>query len=171
MNALYNSRNKLIDTNKLKKLQAMGSDPNGIQMDTLITAERRRKITNSILNQMEKREKEFQSAHDKYIRSSRKYEKEKKRQKEEEAREQLLRQQQSQYKGTSSRTTQRFTTAADGTKIMSAAQRKAANRNNPVFKEHMKNTENLKLVELGQERDKELHDRYLMSSIRFRTLL
>lgn len=170
LNALYNSKNKLIDTTKLRKLQAMGNDPNGIQMETLITGERRKKIINSILNQMEKREKEFHASHDKYIRSGRKLDKEKKRQKEEDARAQQMHALRSSMPVTSTGRgrastagTSSAATTADGPKLMSAAQRRATNKNNPIFKEHLRNTTNLKLTELKQDDDKKLHDQYLSS--------
>ena len=170
LNALYNSKNKLIDTNKLKKLQAMGNDPNGIEMETLITEERRKKIINSILNQMEKREKEFHSTHDKYIRSGRKLEKEKKRQKEEDARAQQLVSSQSKSShpltgsGTGrGRSSTAGTSTGDGTKLLSAVQRRAANKNNPIFKEHLRASTNFKLMELKHGDDKKLHDQYLRS--------
>jgi len=61
-----------IDLRKLKKLQSMGSDQHGFAMETLLSAERRGKLFNSVVNQMEKREGEFRSKHGKWVDSSRK---------------------------------------------------------------------------------------------------
>ena len=63
-----------IDVSKLKKLQVMGADPHGFTMETLISAERRGKLFNSVVNQLDKRESEFKTVHGKYIDSSRKLE-------------------------------------------------------------------------------------------------
>jgi hypothetical protein len=52
LNALYNSKNDLIDVRKLKKLQEMGADRHGFDMETLITQERRAKLFNSTVNQV-----------------------------------------------------------------------------------------------------------------------
>jgi Ca2+-binding EF-hand superfamily protein len=167
LNALYNSKNKLIDVNKLKKLQAMGNDPNGIQMETLITAERRRKIINSILNQMEKREFEFDKSHDKYIRSGRKLDREKKRQKEEEAAMDMSRaNSRDSEHHRAAPINQRGSVAMMTSPMkgpMTAAQRRQANKNNPIFKEHAKNTRNLKTLEVAHGDEIKLHDNYLNS--------
>ena len=107
-----------------------------------------------------------------------KLEKEKKRQKDEDAisQYQYMRQQlqssQSNNGPTSSSQSNRSATATSSTvpstaegasRVMSAAQRRAANKNHPTFKEHTRNTHNLKMTELQQDNEKKLHDQYLSS--------
>ena len=72
LNALY--KNQSIDVTKLKKLQAMGADEHGFNMETLITAERRVKLLNSIVGQMEKRQTEFRVVLGRMTDASRKME-------------------------------------------------------------------------------------------------
>jgi len=50
----------------------MGSDQHGFAMDSLLSAERRWKLFNCVVNQMEKREGEFRSKHGKWVDSCRK---------------------------------------------------------------------------------------------------
>ena len=173
LNALYDSKNELIDTKKLKKLQDMGNDPHGMQMETLITAERRKKIMNSIVNQMEKRMEAFEGAHSKYKRSSRKVELEKRRLREEDeaAHSRAISAQSEEreehgHGGRSNLTTPSTAgTGApqEGLKVLSAAARARANKNNPVFREHSKNARDLKVLEVHQTEDKKMYDSYLDS--------
>lgn len=51
--------NSLANVNQLMQLQSMGSDSSGQMMDTMITAERRKKLINSIVDQNEKRQYHF----------------------------------------------------------------------------------------------------------------
>lgn len=159
LNALYNSKNELIDTRKLKQLQDMGNDRNGIQMETLITAERRKKILNSIVNQMEKRTEDFETAHGRCKRSARKVETEKRRIREEE--EAAASRPPSQAR--SGLVTPVSAQSGDGPRVLSAAARARATRNNPIFREHARNTRDLKLLEVRQNEDKKLYDSYLDS--------
>ena len=162
LNALYDSKSELIDTRKLKKLQDMGNDPHGIQMETLITAERRKKILNSIVNQMEKRTDDFESAHGKYKRTAKKVEAEKRRLREEEE-QAAAASSRPQSQARSSLSTPASTLSGGGVRGLSAAARARAARDNAVFREHAKNSRDLKLLEVHQKEDRKLYDSYLDS--------
>ena len=159
LNALYDSKNKLIDTRKLKQLQDMGNHPAGIRMETLITAERRKKIMNSIVNQMEKRTEEFELAHGRWNRSAKKLEVEKRRVREEE--EAAASRPPSQAR--SNVTTPASMQSGYAPRVLSAAARARAARNNPIYREHARNNRDLKLLEVRQNEERKLYDRYLDS--------
>lgn len=61
------SANKLADPRKLKRLQQMSADPN-FDTDTLITADRRKKLIRSILRRCEERQKAMEKLYKKYDR-------------------------------------------------------------------------------------------------------
>jgi len=64
LNVLY--KNQSIDVTKLKKLPAMGADEHGFNREAVITAERRVKLLNSIVGQMEKRQSKFRMVPGRY---------------------------------------------------------------------------------------------------------
>ena len=61
--------NSLAKVDQLKKLQSMGADTSGFKMDTLVTAERRKKLINSICEQNQKRSASFDAAFKKLMSS------------------------------------------------------------------------------------------------------
>lgn len=91
------SSNKLADQSKLRRLQEMSADPN-LDIDTLLTAERREKLIISILRQCEQRQIDLEKLykkHDKHRMTRREYDQyiiEKEKMEEEHMRSQQLHQ-------------------------------------------------------------------------------
>lgn len=168
LNALYDSKNHLIDVSKLSKLQSMGNDPNGMAMETLITAERRKKIMNSIVNQMEKRMDQFSNLHQKVSSTGIKMERLRGKMilKEREEREKADRERESsrQSQRTSVKSELNNTTRSD--KIIPSIRRRKESTLNPLEnlqKEYTKANRKMKLLHAQHDIDRDLHDQYLNS--------
>lgn len=167
LNALYDPKNHLIDVSKLSKLQSMGNDPDGMAMETLITAERRKKIMNSVVNQMEKRINQFENLHKKESSVGIKMERLRGKMllKEKEEREKLDRERESSRQSQRS-TKSDFNTSRSNKVPTSPVRSRKQSSMNPLenlTKEYRKVNRQMKLLHAQQDIDRDLHDQYLNS--------
>ena len=174
LNALY--KNPSIDVTKLKKLQAMGADKHGFLMESLITAERRAKLLNSVVNQMEKRQGEFRQVLGKLSDASRKMETFKYNERERENERQLkLMQDKAKRKqeasGPSSESAHVGTPAEPGTLSMNTqsdkemrearkAARALAHEKSKIAHSLAEAKNSMKWLEVNHETEKKLHQQY-----------
>ncbi len=171
LNALY--KNPSVDITKLKKLQAMGADEHGFNMETLITSERRGKLLNSIVNQMEKRQSEFRHVLGKLSDTSRKMEtfkyNEREREKEKE-KVAAMKQKESSRRPSGSRTNVNTPVESIATNLNVSpdkemrdarkAARLVAQERNKLSHALAESKNAMKWLEVNHETDKKLHQQY-----------